>query len=268
MLHFSEMCLDQALTIHMSLIKKMCPYKYLESETEPIRCQVLCRGTSSTKATDPSSNCVAYNISFYLNETLLSKLLDFRCGIPRCILELIAFECTLSGKNVGVYSYETSSKKDEPKDTNCENDLSHDPDTRVVISLSCFFGGSLIGIGVLVILKRFKTFKRILQPPPVFYQPNTRVDENLSREITVAIGSRLETGDNEDTIRKVAKAIQVLPYKEDSPFETSSRENCSDPTNDTSKETNSAVVSSDFISDSFVDDIIPFKKSCPSFKNQ
>lgn len=133
---------------------------------------------------------MAYNISFYLNETLLSKLLDFRCGIPRCILELIAFECTLSGKNVGVYSYETSSKKDEPKDTNCENDLSHgnkililikkinrltimteflifnvlifaDPDTRVVISLSCFFGGSLIGIGVLVILKRFKTFKRM-----------------------------------------------------------------------------------------------------------
>lgn len=40
-----------------------------------------------------------------------------------------------------------------------------------------------------------------LQPPPVFYQPNTRVDENLSREITVAIGSRLETGDNEETIR-------------------------------------------------------------------
>lgn len=77
------------------------------------------------QTTDPSGNCVAYNISFYLNETLLSKLLDFRCGIPRCILELIAFECTLSGKNVGVYSYETSSKKDEPKDTNCENDLSH-----------------------------------------------------------------------------------------------------------------------------------------------
>lgn len=64
-------------------------------------------------------------------------------------------------------------------------------------------------------------------------------------------------------MRIVAKAIQVLPYKEDGPFETSS-----DPTNDTSKETNSAVVSSDFISDSFVDDIIPFKKSCPSFKNQ
>lgn len=36
-----------------------------------------------------------------------------------------------------------------------------DPDMRVVISLSCFFGGSLIGIGVLVILKRFKTFKRM-----------------------------------------------------------------------------------------------------------
>lgn len=36
-----------------------------------------------------------------------------------------------------------------------------DPDTRVVISLSCFFGGSLIGIGVLVILKRFKTFKQM-----------------------------------------------------------------------------------------------------------
>lgn len=134
---------------------------------------------------------MAYDISFYLNKTLLSKFLDFRCRIPHCFLELITFECTLSGKNVGVYSYETSSKKDESKDTNGENDLSHgnkililiflkinrftkiteclmfnvlifaDSDTRVVISLSCFFGGSLIGIGVLVILKRFKTFKQM-----------------------------------------------------------------------------------------------------------
>lgn len=74
---------------------------------------------------DPIRNCVAYNITFYLNDTLLSKLLDFRCGIPHCILEVITFECTLSGKNVGVYSNETSSKKDELKDTNGENDLSH-----------------------------------------------------------------------------------------------------------------------------------------------
>uniref|UniRef100_K1Q5W0 Uncharacterized protein n=1 Tax=Magallana gigas TaxID=29159 RepID=K1Q5W0_MAGGI len=96
--------------------------------------------------------------------------------------------------------------------------------------------------------KGVQSLTEILQPPPVFYQPNTRIDENLSGEITVAFGSRLETADNEETIRLaiVAKAIPVPPYKEDSSFETSSRENgspCSDPTNDTSKETNSAVVS-------------------------
>lgn len=75
--------------------------------------------------TDPTRTCVAFNISFYLNDTLLTKLLHFRCGIPNCLLEVIAFECTLSGKNVGVYSNETSSKKEEntPKDTNSENEL-------------------------------------------------------------------------------------------------------------------------------------------------
>lgn len=95
----------------------------------------------------------------------------------------------LSGKNVGVYFYEILSKKDELKDINGENDLFYgkkililiflkinwfikimeclmfnvlifvDFDMRVVISLSCFFGGSLIGIGVFVILKCFKIFK-------------------------------------------------------------------------------------------------------------
>lgn len=34
-----------------------------------------------------------------------------------------------------------------------------DFDMRVVISLSCFFGGSLIGIGVFVIVKCFKIYK-------------------------------------------------------------------------------------------------------------
>lgn len=27
------MCLEQALTVHMSLIQNICPYKYLERET-------------------------------------------------------------------------------------------------------------------------------------------------------------------------------------------------------------------------------------------
>lgn len=75
--------------------------------------------------TDLTRNCVAFNISFYLNDTLFTKLLHFRCEIPNCLLEVIAFKCTLSGKNVGVYSNETSSKKEEntPKDTNSENEL-------------------------------------------------------------------------------------------------------------------------------------------------
>lgn len=77
--------------------------------------------------TDPIRHFVAFNISFYLNDTLLTKFIHFRCEIPNCLLEVIAFECTLSGKNVGVYSSETSSKKDEntPKDTNSENELCH-----------------------------------------------------------------------------------------------------------------------------------------------
>lgn len=69
---------------------------------------------------------MAYDISFHLNKTLITTFLDFRCGILNCLFEVKAFECTLSEKNIGVYSNETSSKKEDEnkrKDTNGENEL-------------------------------------------------------------------------------------------------------------------------------------------------
>lgn len=76
--------------------------------------------------TDQFGNCVAYKISFNLHKTLATKFLDFRCGIPNCVLEVIAFECTLNGKYNGLYFNETSNKTEDqnkPKDANDGNGL-------------------------------------------------------------------------------------------------------------------------------------------------
>lgn len=78
-----------------------------------MRCSILCRGTCITKIPDSIQDCVAYDISFHLNKTLITTFLDFRCGILNCLFEAIAFECTLSEKNIGVYSNETSSQKED-----------------------------------------------------------------------------------------------------------------------------------------------------------
>lgn len=68
----------------------------------------------------------------------------------------------------------------------------------------------------------------------------------------------------------VAKAIQVPSYKEDSSSETRSRENIYHHLSlieDSTKMQNSAFISSDFVQDSFDDDMILSNKGSPSFKS-
>lgn len=69
-------------------------------------CSVLCKGIYTTKSTQPledqSYNCVWFNISFKLNETLTSKFADFRCGMQDCILDVIEFECTFNRNYTGI----------------------------------------------------------------------------------------------------------------------------------------------------------------------
>ena len=58
------------------------------------RCSVLCTGryTTNNKLYD-ENHCVGFNITFNLNTNYPTKLKDISCGISRCILEVIDFEC-------------------------------------------------------------------------------------------------------------------------------------------------------------------------------
>lgn len=50
--------------------------------------RVLCKGTYTSKMPDPAGNCVAYNISFILNKTLITKFFF----ISADVVEWITFE--------------------------------------------------------------------------------------------------------------------------------------------------------------------------------
>ena len=71
------------------------------------RCSVLCKGTYTTKNErydDNKTHCVGFSIRFNLDNKYPTKLRDFPCGISRCILEVIDFECvneTLINRNHG-----------------------------------------------------------------------------------------------------------------------------------------------------------------------
>lgn len=254
----SEMCLKKALTIHRSLKAKNCPLRYLEAKTERERCSISCNGTYTIKEPDPHRKCVGFNIKFKLEETLITYIKVFPCEILNCSLEVVEFDCTFNRSHTEL--------------TDGEKRSCIDPGTSVVIILSCLVGGSLIGISVFVLVKRLRTYKRKLQPPPVFYQPNYGDSGDLQGERTVTIGSPLETeyADIEETIRMVAKAIQVPSYKEDSSSETRSRENIYHHlslTEDSTKTENSAILSNDCIPDNFADDVILSNKGSPSFKS-
>eukprot|EP00105_Crassostrea_gigas_P027144 XP_011448379.2 PREDICTED: uncharacterized protein LOC105342943 [Crassostrea gigas] len=256
--HSSEMCLKKALTIHRSLKAKNCPLPYLEAKTDRERCSVSCNGSYTKKEPDPHRDCVGFNIKFKLEETLITYIKVFPCEIPNCSLEVVNFECTLN--------------RSHTEFTDGEKRSCIDPGSSAVIILCCLVGGSLIGISAFVLVKRLRTYHRRLQPPPVFYQPNYGDSGDLQGDSTVTIGSPLETeyADIEETIRMVAKAIQVPSYKEDSSSETRSRENIYHHlslTEDSTKRENSAILSNDCIPDNFADDVNLSNKGSPSFKS-
>ncbi|XP_065937517.1 uncharacterized protein [Magallana gigas] len=87
----SEMCMEQALTIHALLKEKMCPYKLLESKQRTIESSVWCKGKYTTNPEYVA--CVDYNMNFHINKTLTTKLNDVVCSVEDCILKVIEFDC-------------------------------------------------------------------------------------------------------------------------------------------------------------------------------
>ena len=76
------------------------------------RCSVLCKGTYTTKNErydDNKTHCVGFSIRFNLDNKYPTKLRDFPCGISRCILEVIDFECF----------NESLRNRDQGRDTEC-----------------------------------------------------------------------------------------------------------------------------------------------------
>ena len=78
------------------------------------RCSVLCTGRYTTKnELYNETHCVGFNIIFNLNNRYSTKLRDFPCGISRCILEVIDFECF----------NESLRNRDQGRDTECTGNL-------------------------------------------------------------------------------------------------------------------------------------------------
>lgn len=65
--------------------------------------------------------CVGYNISFHFNKTLTTKLKDFPCHIPTCLIDEIDFYCTFIEANT---DFKTSVNKGDqryPRDKDDKN---------------------------------------------------------------------------------------------------------------------------------------------------
>nr|XP_022296209.1 uncharacterized protein LOC111105983 [Crassostrea virginica] len=89
-----EMCLAQALAIHAVMKQEKCPDNLLNVDTVSERCSVLCKGLFITKTIlIHERHCVGFNITFNLDYKKSTKFRDFPCGISRCFLEVIDFEC-------------------------------------------------------------------------------------------------------------------------------------------------------------------------------
>ncbi|XP_078309455.1 uncharacterized protein LOC144617881 [Crassostrea virginica] len=89
----SEMCLEQALTIHAVMKQEECPYNLLNAAVSK-RCSVLCTGRYTTEnELYNETHCIGFNIKFNLNNKYSTKLKDFPCGISKCSVEIIDFEC-------------------------------------------------------------------------------------------------------------------------------------------------------------------------------
>lgn len=60
-------------------------------------CPIVCKGRYIIKNELYNRvHCVGYNITFRLNSTNLSTLRDFPCEIPKCVLDVLKFECMFS----------------------------------------------------------------------------------------------------------------------------------------------------------------------------
>ena len=58
------------------------------------RCSVLCTGRYTTEnELYNETHCIGFNIKFNLNNKYSTKWKDFPCGISKCIVEIIDFEC-------------------------------------------------------------------------------------------------------------------------------------------------------------------------------
>lgn len=66
--------------------------KYILAGSEG--CPIVCKGRLFINNNlHDQVNCVKYNISFRLNNTISTDLRDVPCNISKCILEAIDFEC-------------------------------------------------------------------------------------------------------------------------------------------------------------------------------
>ncbi|XP_078340452.1 uncharacterized protein LOC111105946 isoform X2 [Crassostrea virginica] len=215
----SEMCLDQALTIHAMLKQDRCPHHLLNAVSGSEGCSIVCEGhfTSKNKLYD-ENHCVAFNINFHLNDNLTSKMRDFPCNISKCILEVIDFNCSFSG-NV---SYTDFNEIHSFGNTRDKEDKCIEPAISVVLSLSCAVIGSFLGMGGLVVVQRLRKYKQRLDPTAVFYRPNNGTN---GEDVEITNPMEAEYADIEESIKMIAKAVQVPSYKEDSSSESRSREN-------------------------------------------
>ncbi|XP_022296637.2 uncharacterized protein LOC111106305 isoform X1 [Crassostrea virginica] len=203
----SEMCLDQALTIHAMMKQKQCPYDLLNAVSGYEGCSAVYKGhVRSKNELHDEPHCVGLNINFHLNDNLSTNIIYFLCNITNCILEVIDFECSLGDKT--------------------DEDAYIAPAISVVLSLSCASVGSLLGMGCLIVVQRLRKYKQKLDTTvytsAVLYQPKNATN---IEHITIPNLIEEDYENVEVSIKMIAKAVQVPSYKDDSSSESGSREN-------------------------------------------
>ncbi|XP_061195274.1 uncharacterized protein LOC133203517 [Saccostrea echinata] len=232
----STMCLEQSLEIHGKMKNKLCPDSLLSSEQGVENCLFYCKGTYNTlEISTEDLYCVDFVISFNNNGTQSSKLKDRLCEISNC--------------------------------------LSKKPVIVISTTLSCFIVGSIVGIGILYVIYRFRNLKNRFDTQmqsSVFYQSRHSEEHGLS-EGRIIINPLEETqyADIEDQFRMVAKAIQVPSYKEDSSSSSRSRENIYHHLSGLEDRAKSVLFSSDSLSEDYINGskIIEVQNGSPSLKS-
>lgn len=87
-------------------------------------CPIVCKGRYIIKNELYNSvHCVGYNITFHLNSTKITTLRDFPCEVPKCILDVLNFECMFSGNTTNTTHLEpiktTSTEEPSEKSDTC-----------------------------------------------------------------------------------------------------------------------------------------------------